>query len=969
MDLNQYIKTKYPQIIFEPFKFEMKRALGFIISGGKLVIGYINKDGTLCKLINPVDLELLTNGQFHQVISKLPVVDGFTEQDKEKLMSIVHNNDNVTQIEHEQVVGEIQDLVNSEDKQTADYNVVAHNDNIVLIRKEYQDIIDKLRVEIDTIQKQFSKCQTCQLQILNEKPQIIAAIQEYRAKLIDYLKDKELSISDLKNVIVNAKSENNTLISKLNALSNVSNDNTELAENIETIKNELDKTRQLLSDSETQRSIIDSRSKKCIAKIMSEKNLIIQTIQEYNTKWKDWLQKNLLQQHEYDASKQKLVDELNLLRDQLILLKQQKMDDNESAIQLKRDITDIQSALDKTIAEQLIDINTKEAKIQELEIENQELKQTVSYNKEEMDKLQDELAQVKRLISENQQTKVQAVDKDSCFDTLKSFSALNNIFYRKQEIIARLEKIIDGSIGMFTQLDESAKQQIINKFTIVKSEILKHISFLDLEKYVKSPNFDLLKNKATRTRVPDNFCTELTNILEYWNANKADYREQDKSLSNIYEDLSGAVRVYVRIKPQIGVDDNDKAVDVYSIQQQKQKSVVLECNGIEENFGDFYGVFDEGYANADLYTGVTNIYPENYLYFNTDQLVDANDSISPGLYSAFKQVEDGYHVVLFGYGLSGSGKTFSLLGENSGSRGNPGVIHYGLANLQNVANIKIKHVFEQYLSAVDPNFGKIRGKIHNLIRELPQLRQFSVNETEIFAKGVPENIDVNHLSVNDLFNLTSYIEKYRTTRSRIKRTPNNPVSSRSHLYIVFEITFENGVVGYITVIDTAGRESPLDIYNMFLDTSKVTLASVMAPSGGTSLINQFLKDDSYDPKQVLEILKEGFYINETINHLIYFFNKKNYKQTSVRLQSQDVSKYTVQKYYVKPFEEEVSIKESNNCLTIPIMSFLDSLSKRNKQQNIYKPTKFIMLCMARQEAKYCNPTRETLQFANSIKST
>ena len=45
----------------------------------------------------------------------------------------------------------------------------------------------------------------------------------------------------------------------------------------------------------------------------------------------------------------------------------------------------------------------------------------------------------------------------------------------------------------------------------------------------------------------------------------------------------------------------------------------------------------------------------------------------------------------------------------------------------------------------------------------------------------------NNLKIEDIYSLTDIIEGYRKNNNRIKPTPNNPVSSRSHLYLVFEI--------------------------------------------------------------------------------------------------------------------------------------------------------------------------------------
>ena len=88
-NLVDYIKKNYPKVIFTPFKFKQSRALAFIISDNKLVIGYINAAGSLCKLINPIDLENLTNEDtIYNIVKSIPTVSGFNEEDKLKLLKL-----------------------------------------------------------------------------------------------------------------------------------------------------------------------------------------------------------------------------------------------------------------------------------------------------------------------------------------------------------------------------------------------------------------------------------------------------------------------------------------------------------------------------------------------------------------------------------------------------------------------------------------------------------------------------------------------------------------------------------------------------------------------------------------------------------------------------------------------------------------------------------------------------------------
>ena len=52
-------------------KFKSK-ILGFFITNAKLVIGYINKDGSICKIQEPIDLNTITSMNLTEIIQKIP---------------------------------------------------------------------------------------------------------------------------------------------------------------------------------------------------------------------------------------------------------------------------------------------------------------------------------------------------------------------------------------------------------------------------------------------------------------------------------------------------------------------------------------------------------------------------------------------------------------------------------------------------------------------------------------------------------------------------------------------------------------------------------------------------------------------------------------------------------------------------------------------------------------------------------
>jgi DNA repair exonuclease SbcCD ATPase subunit len=848
--------------------------------------------------------------------------------------------------------------------------------------KKYENINNQLKktieekdAEIDRLKKNAGNAVELSKQLdakQNELNALNLKMKNSTQELKTEISNREKEISELKKKISSVDKnvdQKQVEIDRLNALiktTNVKKDEeiNKLKKNMTEIQTELDKFKSELSKVKLQNTLLEGYKKRCKEKFLKDKEQIIEAIKDYKAKWIAWSKTVSV---DSDVEKSKLFSELTQIKENLKSVMRDKDLLSDDYNQFKTSANEIKTQLEKTISDQIVELNKRDEQIKEMS--QKEDSAVLDEKNRTIEKLQNELAEVRKLLAQNDGTKIQ-VNID-CDNALKNFCSLNNIFFRKMEIIKKLDEIIQNKMGVFPNLDDTIKQDITTRFETVKTTIMKHINFLNLKKYINDQvcrqYLEYLKSDATRNKVPADFCNEMINLLDYWNVNKLEYREQDRQLTNIYEDLSGAIRVYIRIKPLVGERSN--VISVKTFGGKKSKSVTVNCKGQSSDFGDFYGVFEDSYKNIDVYTGVPNTVPENKYNVNIDAIVENTESISPGLYSVFKQAEDGYSIVVFGYGLSGSGKTISLIGNET----MPGLMHYGFANLQGVKNIKLKYLFEQYYGNININFNKITGRIHNLVREVPQLNVTGIsrNENEQFKEKLSaSNVNIDDLSVDQFTKLTNLITEYRKDKGRIKKTPNNDESSRSHLYLVFEVSFASGKKGYITIIDMAGRESPMDIFNTFIDTSKTKLASVMAPAGGVELIKKTLKPGlNYAPENVLDILKEGFYINEAINHLVYYFNKKNFRNIKVIKQAQNPDQYDVSKYYVKPQDEENTVKMDvgNNCLTIPILKFLEGLS--SKGSSSWLPTKFVTIVAVRQEERYCTQTLETLNFAQSIKSS
>lgn len=1366
----EFIKKTYPKVIFTPFKFQKTKSIGFIINDNSFVIGYINKDGNMSKLIEPVDLNNY-DIDVYSIIANLPIVNGFSDDDKQKLVKLFTKIPNGSKSENTKIVDELNkrilDLESDKSKLNSDYKILydSKSNDIILVKQEYDEKIKSITSQYNQLQNQLDECKKT---VVDQKDAILQGINQYKDEMKKYIESKDLKINDLEKIheqwllekekletqlnlllesekekITKLNEKQSTVTESLTSIDEKTQMISKLEDSIKDIKAELSNVKGELTKSNMQVDLLNGYKSRCKDKILNEKDQIIQAIKDYNSKWVSWSENIKTDAIDF---KRKLLKELELAKSNLKdVLNQQVEKGDMSTVEVKRlkqNIIDIETELNKTINEQLIQLSAKDEEIKllklakekqdekinslinqieilskekgdqeiklnkEMELLNQKqieleklgresgssyenekkkwqeersqiqeelnktkeelndikgkldglkseheglikqyeeqsgsskketgdkidalekelldnktqfdntkveyekLKEELSsskaewekkkseleklnqdlqsanemskadleksqksfvdekkiledelinikkelndtkeewnkgkeewkvlyekYNKEsgeskkqledqlqslqkeleetktkikssrdeyektksdleslyektkgelgierervkelenslkeksdvdkinlekeidelkatikerddfitklneniktlnskmdvlikekddeiklltkqrddlssensnksleitklgdnlktsndKMIELQKQLEQVNLLLKKNNNTKIETyIDYDNCYSVITNFVALNNIFFRKQEIIKKLDDILSSNKSM-ENLGEELKKSIKQDFEKVKSEITKHINFLNLSEYIKSSNFELLKDKSTRSKVPESFCSDISNLLQYWEANKKVYREQDFKLMNIYEDLSGAVRIYIRIKPLIGSEVKKQVVSLKTVENKKIKYLNVDCSANSNTkykdprtFGEFFGIFEKDYSNLDIFTGIKGSVPiENTLKVNFDDVIESTESISPGLYHSFKQIEDGYSIVLFGYGASGSGKTHSLLGDNT----TPGVLHYGLANLENVSNIKVKNIFELYcnVNKINYNNRQVSGSIYNLVNSISELKEFQKDESSDFKSKIPNYINLTNLKVENLTELTSIINSYRFSKNRIRKTPNNPESSRSHLYCVFEIKFTDNKIGYITIVDTAGRESPMDIFNMFIDTSKTKLQSVMAPApvGGVGNIEKNMIDlykKEYTPADIFSNLNESFYINETLNHLVYYFNTKMGKQVKVIAQEKDIQEnvvYNIKNYFVSPKTEITSINPNNNSLMIPILNFLDNLSKTSSKAD-WKPTKFITLCCVRQEESYCDQTMETINFADSV---
>jgi hypothetical protein len=505
-----------------------------------------------------------------------------------------------------------------------------------------------------------------------------------------------------------------------------------------------------------------------------------------------------------------------------------------------------------------------------------------------------------------------------------------------------------------------------------------------------------------------------------------------KYLKNKFQDLLSSVRVYVRISDPLKKNNSN---DYFITENNKNIIQSFKCNGSENvtNYDNFFEVYDKNINNKDLFYGN-----------KIKKIVGIKDSIL--------QCLDGYSIILFAYGYSGTGKTHSLIG------GENNVLHNVLKEIKNKSGTaKIYSIKELYGYYDTDNTGFGEFKLED--------------DDNIYNKY--KNVDI---SIKNYKNIIFGINNKRTIDERIKATPNNKVSSRSHLFITIEIKV-NDEIGYLTLVDMAGIESPLDIsFNIVpnIDTAQIfynekMIKNFFTESQRNNQINKInnnlsfieslnykklisyykklriyyhditknnkyencdgvckeiaeiikknksyfdetnLKDTfkyiknsirkkgnnlnnkweniensntqsieidgiKYDYKNFSTLIKESVFINESINHLSFFFkNKKNPKYKLLlndmiikNSKKNGTFKLEVDTYLSNKFIYNPE-KDSDKIGMIPILKELENLGNKNNS----KPSKFIMLALIRPDSniKYCSGSETTLEFAREIKST
>ena len=350
----------------------------------------------------------------------------------------------------------------------------------------------------------------------------------------------------------------------------------------------------------------------------------------------------------------------------------------------------------------------------------------------------------KRIMEENTKLKkgknsktkeyLNLVDK---IDEMKNLTCNKKIFYeREKSQILKIEKDIEKNKKEFSRLNTSFEKN---------SKTLEKIS----------QNFE--SKKKGLTSLQKNLIYEKEKNTYYDNEIKK-INEKMRYLNNEIQNLKGNIRVYLRIKP---LSKNEKST-----------LVILENNKLE------------------LKIPKKKIRSENYkkIYsYNFEHIFDhksTQEEIFEELNDLMLSVYDGFNVCIFAYGPTGTGKTFTMMGDSTHE-------FRGLA----------PRVLEKIFDLIE------KGEIENNIESFAELELLEIYQDEV--KSLLPNFAIRK-KISTVLEAFHFLESAINKRV-VKKTMCNSESSRSHLIFKLIITTKNKLTdktrtGTLVLVDLAGSE-------------------------------------------------------------------------------------------------------------------------------------------------------------------
>ena len=177
--------------------------------------------------------------------------------------------------------------------------------------------------------------------------------------------------------------------------------------------------------------------------------------------------------------------------------------------------------------------------------------------------------------------------------------------------------------------------------------------------------------------------------------------------------------------------------------------------------------------------------------------------------SLIKILEDGGNVVLFGYGYSGSGKTYTLTNEDAANRDDWGIGPKLVQSFLTKIDGTTYSASVEELYCADIVYSKLHGFGYSKLLEMLNQEKYRPNNIIPY----PNNNVTASNELPKLMDMMKAVKKMRLKDGRIKATVNNSESSRGHLFYTIKFTDKTGkkTYGKLVICDMGGRENPIEM--------------------------------------------------------------------------------------------------------------------------------------------------------------
>ena len=345
------------------------------------------------------------------------------------------------------------------------------------------------------------------------------------------------------------------------------------------------------------------------------------------------------------------------------------------------------------------------------------------------------------------------------------------------------------------------------------------------------------------------------------------------SLINSVELYSDKIAVYLKVFAKDNDYGNVKVFDNNYVRWESTEGSQTTLGPVKRVYtGDGNAMmFDKGYkptfGNGE-WNGAQNLFgPHKIPYLGLE-------------YDVIRTLANGYNVTLFGYGHSGSGKSYSLLGEKENNV---------MGSLEHIlkafgTNCELVSVFEEgpggNITVAKSNpvhtvsyDGQIvwlysnetyqKSETSHLRFEYAQQTVVKTSVSDRRGELVKQAEKLNNKSAESIIKfITEDVSKVRRDGLRMRATINNPRSSRTHLYLVFEVQCgkDHGRTARFTLADLGGIEDPhfmllqafkrLDGWND--GNANISVSTKIEGKSTTTTVREFVKQKLFFSRGVRE---------------------------------------------------------------------------------------------------------------------